>query len=227
MTERRWRQRKRLSCVRSAEQIIGWSPSPDLTPAFFTAEEGAGAQKTRGPSRRTGAECDKCRPKTPPPYSGASHADNPDRRLPQAESPDRDRAAHRRDARARRGPPPRADLAPRQNRKHKGGSPPKPKPPPTVRIGFGPQHLNARSSRLAAEQPTPEDAFGPYTRAQLLRMNWRFVRRVERAFKRGTETRAAASARYDSQQMLTRLRQKMRAACTQAAPFVAGSGGCD
>jgi len=37
----------------------------------------------------------------------------------------------------------------------------KPEPPPTVRVGFGPQHLDLRSSRLTAEQPTPEDAFGP------------------------------------------------------------------
>ena len=72
----------------------------------------------------------------------------------------------------------------------------KPKPPPTVRVGFGPQHLDLRSSRLTAEQPTPEDAFGPYTRAQLLRMNWRFVERIERAFRNGTETREAAGASY-------------------------------
>ena len=70
------------------------------------------------------------------------------------------------------------------------------KPPPATRTRFGPQHLDLRSSRLTAEQPTPEDAFGPYTRAQLLRMDWRFVRRVERAFRNGTETREAAGASY-------------------------------
>ena len=46
------------------------------------------------------------------------------------------------------------------------------------------------------EQPTPEDAFGPYTRAQLLRMNWRFVERIEQAFRNSTETREAAGASY-------------------------------
>ena len=75
-------------------------------------------------------------------------------------------------------------------------SSPKPKPPPAAPTGYGPQHLDLRSSRLTAEQPTPEDAFGPYTRAQLLRMNWRFVERIEQAFRNSTETREAAGASY-------------------------------
>jgi hypothetical protein len=72
---------------------------------------------------------------------------------------------------------------------------PKPKPPPVARTTYGPQHLDKRS-RLAAEEPTDEDALGPWTLGELLVMDRRFRGRVERAFKRGTETREAASASY-------------------------------
>jgi hypothetical protein len=44
--------------------------------------------------------------------------------------------------------------------------------------------------------PTDHDALGPYRYAQLLRMDWKFVQRLERAFRNGTETREAAGASY-------------------------------
>ena len=66
-----------------------------------------------------------------------------------------------------------------------------------MRLSYGPQHLNQRgSSRLATTAPSPEDAAGPYSRADLLRMNWRFTQRIERAFRNRTETREAAGASY-------------------------------
>jgi len=40
------------------------------------------------------------------------------------------------------------------------------------------------------------DGKGPYSRAQLWRMNARFIARVEKAFASGRESRAAAGAMY-------------------------------
>jgi len=76
--------------------------------------------------------------------------------------------------------------------------PPKPKPPPPMRIPNGAQHLTLRTSTRHAvtEQATDRDARATWPRAKLLRMNWKFSQRVERAFKRGTETRAAATAQF-------------------------------
>jgi hypothetical protein len=50
----------------------------------------------------------------------------------------------------------------------------------------------ACANRLCCEDPRPEDAEGPYDRDRLLRMNARFVARLERAFARGVESRSAA-----------------------------------
>ena len=73
--------------------------------------------------------------------------------------------------------------------------PPRPPRPPVARAPLGPwsEHRPGKLNRAEAE---PEDVFGLYTRAQLLRMDRRFTRRVERAFRRGAERRDAARATY-------------------------------
>jgi hypothetical protein len=43
-------------------------------------------------------------------------------------------------------------------------------------------------------EPIPDDAFGTWSRSKLMRMDLHFTRRVEHAFRRGTESRAAAGA---------------------------------
>ena len=73
-----------------------------------------------------------------------------------------------------------------------------PPPPPRKRrseTAWGPQ-LDCPRGEVRRLDAEPEDIHGPYTREQLLRMNARFVQRVKRAFKRGTETRAAATAQF-------------------------------
>jgi hypothetical protein len=45
-------------------------------------------------------------------------------------------------------------------------------------------------------RPRPGDARGPYDHDRLVRMNARFVARLERAFANGTESRTAAGAMY-------------------------------
>ena len=72
--------------------------------------------------------------------------------------------------------------------------PPRPPRPPVARAPLGPwsERRPGKFNREAA----PEDVFGPYTRAQLVRMDRRFTRRVERAFRRGAERRDAARATY-------------------------------
>jgi len=69
--------------------------------------------------------------------------------------------------------------------------PAEPAPAPAGRTSYGPQHLDQRSSVLAMKEPTAEDAFGAWTRSQLLRMDWRFCQHVERAFSSGEESRAS------------------------------------
>jgi hypothetical protein len=51
-------------------------------------------------------------------------------------------------------------------------------------------------SRLYRAEASPSDHRGPYSHDKLLRMNARFIARVERAFANGTESRAAASATH-------------------------------
>jgi hypothetical protein len=73
----------------------------------------------------------------------------------------------------------------------------KDRPPPTGRISYGPQLFTDGTSRLATATPTREDGFGPWTFSERLRMNYKFTKKLERAFKRGTEMRESASANYD------------------------------
>jgi len=49
---------------------------------------------------------------------------------------------------------------------------------------------------LAVAEPEPGDEQGPYEYAELVRMDQRFRARLLRAFERGTESRAAATARH-------------------------------
>jgi len=53
-----------------------------------------------------------------------------------------------------------------------------------------------RPTKLYSGEAEPEDVFGLYTRAQLVRMNRRFTKRLERAFRRGAERPDAACATY-------------------------------
>ena len=57
----------------------------------------------------------------------------------------------------------------------------------------------AVSRVFTTEQPTDEDGLGPYTHAELLRMQFRFVRALARAFDRGLERRESAAAMIVSQ----------------------------
>jgi len=71
--------------------------------------------------------------------------------------------------------------------------PPKPKPAPA------PRATRAQFNYVASRQAThaeaePHDIIGTWPRVRLLRMNARFVARVERAFRRGKESRTAATA---------------------------------
>ena len=72
--------------------------------------------------------------------------------------------------------------------------PPRPPRPPVARAPLGP--WSERRPGKFNREAEPEDVFGLYTRAQLLRMDRRFTRRVERAFRRGAERRDAARATY-------------------------------
>src|SRR5262249_46243821 len=71
-------------------------------------------------------------------------------------------------------------------------NPPQPKPPPMPRLGLGPQHLEQRK-RLPPAPPSDKDGRGAYLHSELLRMDNRFRVRLERAFKRGKESRQAAA----------------------------------
>ena len=73
--------------------------------------------------------------------------------------------------------------------------PPRPPRPPVAGAPLGPWSVR-RPGKLNRAEAEPEDVFGPYTRAQLVRMDRRFTRRVERAFRRGAERRDAARATY-------------------------------
>jgi hypothetical protein len=67
-----------------------------------------------------------------------------------------------------------------------------------MRVSSGAQHLTTRanSRRAITETPDERDGHGAYAHSELLRMQRRFVERVERAFRNGTETREAAGASY-------------------------------
>jgi len=59
------------------------------------------------------------------------------------------------------------------------------------------QYHNGGENALVRRPPRPGENLernGDYTRVQLVRMNNNFVRRVERAFKRGKESRSSAGA---------------------------------
>jgi hypothetical protein len=77
---------------------------------------------------------------------------------------------------------------------------PAPAPPPSPPLsqtghhGSWAQYLGRESLRQAEEAQPSDAKQGAWTREQLLRMDAAFVRHVERAFRRGTESRAAASA---------------------------------
>ena len=71
---------------------------------------------------------------------------------------------------------------------------PRPPRPPVTGAPLGP--WSVRRPGKFNREAAPEDVFGPYTRAQLVRMDRRFTRRVERAFRRGAERRDAARATY-------------------------------
>ena len=63
------------------------------------------------------------------------------------------------------------------------------------RRGQPSRYLNGGANALTRAPNKPGDeVHGGWTREQLLRMDAAFVRHVERAFRRGTESRAAASA---------------------------------
>jgi hypothetical protein len=74
---------------------------------------------------------------------------------------------------------------------------PQPSRPPAVDRG-APHGTRSerRPSKLNSGDAGPEDFFGLYTRAQLVRMDQRFTKRMERAFRRGAEHRDAARATY-------------------------------
>jgi len=56
-------------------------------------------------------------------------------------------------------------------------------------------HLNGGGSRLVREPYQPGDeVVGEYTRKKLMRMDSRFVAAMERAFRRGHESRESASS---------------------------------
>src|SRR5262249_54345636 len=67
-----------------------------------------------------------------------------------------------------------------------------PTPSPVVHVQCEP-HIDC-DSRLYRAEAGPSDRRGPYSRDKLLRMNARFVARVEHAIADGKENRAAASA---------------------------------
>jgi hypothetical protein len=56
---------------------------------------------------------------------------------------------------------------------------------------------SCRSGIPDGTEPTDADGNGPYNHSELERMNRKFVQAVERAFRNGGETQAAASASYD------------------------------
>ena len=75
--------------------------------------------------------------------------------------------------------------------------PPPPKPPAalltsTGRLRWAPYRYDDTPEHRAPFEPGDER--WTYTRAKLLQMNARFVERLERAFARGKESRAAAAA---------------------------------
>ena len=68
-------------------------------------------------------------------------------------------------------------------------------PPPRPPVQPGPPRF-VPPNKLYRGDAEPEDVFGLYTHAQLVRMNQRFVQRLERAFRCGAERRDAACATY-------------------------------
>src|SRR5262249_5940284 len=56
---------------------------------------------------------------------------------------------------------------------------------------------SSRSGIPDGIEPTDADGEGPYSYSELVRMNYKFIHAVERAFRNGGETQAAASASYD------------------------------
>ena len=82
--------------------------------------------------------------------------------------------------------------------------PPKLEPPPTPTTRSpAPQFNYIDTRRLCQEEAEPCDIFGTWPRTKILKMDACFVRRVERAFRRGTETREAAGASYASDRLKT------------------------
>jgi len=55
----------------------------------------------------------------------------------------------------------------------------------------------SRSGIPDGTEPTDADGKGPYSYSELRRMNYKFIHAVERAFRNGGETQAAASVSYD------------------------------
>jgi hypothetical protein len=68
-----------------------------------------------------------------------------------------------------------------------------PIPPPTIERVQRPPRLDC-DARI--HRPRLGDARGPYDHDRLVRMNARFVARLERAFANGAESREAAGATY-------------------------------
>ena len=75
--------------------------------------------------------------------------------------------------------------------------PPKLEPPPTPTTrSSAPQFNYIDTRRLCEEEAEPCDIFGTWPRVKILKMDTAFVRRVERAFRSGSESRAAAAASH-------------------------------
>ena len=68
-------------------------------------------------------------------------------------------------------------------------------PTPTTRSS-APQFNYIDTRRLCEEEAEPCDIFGTWPRVKILKMDTAFVRRVERAFRSGSESRAAAAASH-------------------------------
>ena len=68
-------------------------------------------------------------------------------------------------------------------------APPKRRTGQPALTGYRPQLFKPRH----AEEPTDQDALATWTKSQLMRMDYRFSRLLERAFKRGKESRQAAA----------------------------------
>jgi len=74
-----------------------------------------------------------------------------------------------------------------------------PSPPSNERPKWTPpaHGHSSRSGIPDGTEPTDADGRGPYSYSELMRMNHKFVHAIERAFRNGGETQAAARASYN------------------------------